>query len=169
MSTQDDFILKITIAIISFGLGLLSKFIIDLTIFWIKKRRIKDIFKQDFNSNWSKLDELVSAPAGNFFSRIKTSLKGVDDLTFKEIPEYNYPIWTYEVFKEHGKDLLKHINRKKRKKYWEIYSILSDIEQTRKILISIDKSAKDYTQYQKLFSLLIFKVRKEYNLFIDSL
>ena len=70
MSTQDDLFLTIMVAIISFVFGLLSRFIIDLATFWAKKRRIKDIFKQDYNSNWSKLDELISAPHGKFHSRI---------------------------------------------------------------------------------------------------
>ena len=151
----------ITLALLSFLLGVLASNISDALRRRREKTRLIDLFVDDIRRNWKEVESLGWAPSEPVFVRLRFTLKGVDDLLFSGVPEYLFEVYNLKFFETEGLKLAQLLPAKPRKALWDAYSLMRDAEAVRKVLNEIDPQDKDYSSYRKLFAELARRLERQ--------
>jgi hypothetical protein len=140
----------VTVAALSFLLGILASSIGDNIKRRRERTRLIDLFIQDIRRNWPNVDSVRVAPVGPMLSRACFYFKGVDGLFLRGNPEYLFEVYNLKFFETEGIKLAQLLPTKPRKELWAAYSLLRDAEAVRVVLKDLDSADPDYESYQKL-------------------
>jgi hypothetical protein len=151
----------ITVALLSFLLGVLASSVSDMLGRSREKNRLIDLFVDDIRRNWKEVESLGWAPTEPVFARVRFTLKGVDDLAFGGNPEYLFEVYNLKFFETEGFKLVQLLPSKPRKTLWDAYSLVRDAEAVRKVLNELDSQDKDYSSYRKLFAELARRLTQQ--------
>ncbi len=161
--------LLVTIALLSFLLGIIASIFNEWVKRWIEKRRLISIFVADIYKNWSEIDSLKAAPIEPYWGRMRFYFKGVRNLSFSGQPEYEFEVHNLKFYETEGFKLVQHLRKRARQDFWEVYILMRDAEAVRQVIKSLEKDHEDRAEYQKLFVELISQLSKKYADLANSL
>lgn len=150
----------ITLALLSFLLGLLASSISDTLRRRREKKRLLELFVDDIRRNWQEVEHLGLAPSEPVLARVRFTLKGID-VPFSGNPEYLFEVYNLKFFETEGLKLAQLLPPKPRKALWDAYSLMRDAEAVRSVLNELDPQDKDYTSYRKLFAELATRLFRQ--------
>jgi len=145
-------------------LALLAAVIAGIILQYINRRREKikviELLKNDCAFNWKNIDwcRIVTAYPWSVYHNYK-DIKGV---SIKGNPVYYFSIASLKIFETEGANITRYLNKKQSEMFWELFNLLFDLENTRKVLEKIGNDDDNYEPYQKMFVYLANKSMKLY-------
>lgn len=156
----------IAIASLSFLLGVFSSLIIEFVKSNNKRNSLIELFLNDIRQNYLHTANLITAPTGDYKSTgTLFYIKGVKGLKLKGNPEYMFEVYNIKLLETEGIELTKLLKSSSRSSFWKVFTLVRDVEEVRKILLSLPESSNDYSSYQKIFLVLVKKLSSELKCF----
>lgn len=145
-------------AVLGFLLGVLSTSLTEFLKRAVERDRLIALISAEIHRNWIYVNRFSSVPDGPVLARRLTELKGVKDVAFAGMPEYDFEVYNLGLFQSQGVNLALHLRRKARSIFWETYSTMRDAEAVRQTINKLSDSNPDRAEYQKVFKMLLIRL-----------
>lgn len=148
-------------AIVTFLLALLAVRINEFIKRVVEKSKRISLFQAEIRRNWKALDAAGAVPAGDVFTRVIFSYRGIDGLDLTGQPEYDFEVCNVKLFETEGVALAQQLSGPARRQFWEVFALIRDAETVRKVLSDVNGEAVSKADYRPMFKALVTKLGHE--------
>ncbi len=142
-------------AIVGFLLGLVAFSANELRRTRRERRALASLFAQHIDMAWEDIDQLKTAPVGEYYARVTLVRYGVDNLNLTGEHEYEFEVDNLSLFATEGMKLASLIRGDTRRQLWRCYDLLRKAESVRVLIKELPSDDRHKAEYQEFFKKLV--------------